>query len=209
MGAPGAGKGTQSEKIVEKYNIPHISTGDIFRLNIKGETELGMLAKSFMDKGQLVPDSVTNDMVKDRLSKDDVKNGFLLDGYPRTLNQAHALEENLKALGINIDLVLNIDTDKDLLIDRLTGRRICKQCGKTYHTIFNPTKVEGVCDVCGGQTYQRSDDNLESATTRLGVYETQTKPLLEFYEGSGLLKTISGNGSTDEVFALVANLIEG
>lgn len=209
MGAPGAGKGTQSEKIVEKYNIPHISTGDIFRENIKNQTELGMHAKSFMDQGQLVPDSVTNDMVKDRLSKDDVKNGFLLDGYPRTLNQAQALEQNLKALGINIDLVLNIDTDKNLLIERLTGRRVCKQCGKTYHTIFSPTKVEGVCDVCGGATYQRADDNLESATTRLSVYESQTKPLLDFYANTGLLKTISGNGSTDEVFASVASLIEG
>ena len=185
MGLPGAGKGTQAEKIVEKYNIPHISTGDMFRAAIKEGTELGLKAKSFMDKGELVPDEVTIGIVRERLSKDDCKKGFLLDGFPRTVAQAEALENILSELNRPIDYVINVDVDKDILMERLTGRRICKECGATYHLVFNPPAKEDVCDRCGGELYQRADDNAETVQNRLDVNLKQTKPLLSFYEDKG------------------------
>lgn len=181
MGPPGAGKGTQAEKIIETYQIPHISTGDMFRKAIKDQTELGMEAKRYMDQGALVPDHVTIGIVKDRLSESDCKSGFLLDGFPRTVDQAKALDEILTSLDSKIDYVINIDVDLNILKERLTGRRICRSCGATYHKIFNPSAVEGVCDKCGGELYQRKDDNEETVGNRLDVYVNQTKPLLDYY----------------------------
>ena len=181
MGPPGAGKGTQAEKIIENYQIPHISTGDMFRKAIKDQTELGMEAKRYMDQGALVPDHVTIGIVKDRLSESDCKSGFLLDGFPRTVDQAKALDEILTSLDSKIDYVINIDVDLDILKERLTGRRICRSCGATYHMIFNPPAVAGTCDKCGGELYQRKDDNEETVGNRLDVYVSQTKPLLDYY----------------------------
>lgn len=201
MGLPGAGKGTQAEKIVEKYRIPHISTGDMFRAAMKEGTELGLKAKSFMDKGELVPDEVTIGIVRERLAKDDCKEGFLLDGFPRTVPQAEALETLLEELGKKIDYVLNINVDKSILMERLTGRRICKDCGATYHLVFNPPAKEGVCDRCGGELYQRADDNAETVQNRLDVNIKQQQPLLTFYETKGYLRTINGQQDIEKVFA--------
>lgn len=209
MGLPGAGKGTQADKIVVKYNIPHISTGDMFRAAIKGETELGLKAKSFMDKGELVPDEVTIGIVRERLSKDDCGKGFLLDGFPRTVAQAEALDTMLTDLGKKIDFVINIDVDQSILMERLTGRRICKNCGATYHLVFNPPSQEGVCDRCGGELYQRADDNAETVQNRLDVNIQQTKPLLNFYEDKGYLRNINGQQDIDKVFADIEDLLGG
>jgi adenylate kinase len=209
MGLPGAGKGTQAEKIVEEYGIPHISTGDMFRAAMKEGTELGLKAKSFMDKGELVPDEVTIGIVRERLSKDDCKMGFLLDGFPRTVPQAEALENILADLERKIDYVINIDVDKNILMDRLTGRRICKSCGATYHLIFNPPAQEGVCDRCGGELYQRADDNAETVQNRLEVNIKQAKPLLDFYEGKGYLRTLDGQRDISVVFADIKQLLRG
>lgn len=209
MGLPGAGKGTQAEKIVEKYNIPHISTGDMFRAAIKNGTELGLQAKSFMDKGALVPDEVTIGIVKERLSKDDCKEGFLLDGFPRTVAQASALEDILSELNRPIDYVINVDVDKDILMERLTGRRICKDCGATYHLVFNPPAQEGVCTRCGGELYQRADDNADTVQNRLEVNLAQTKPLLSFYEDKGTLRNINGQQDINVVFEDVEKLLGG
>ncbi|MGF9966566.1 adenylate kinase [Bacillus rhizoplanae] len=209
MGLPGAGKGTQAEKIVAKYDIPHISTGDMFRAAMKDETELGLQAKSFIDKGALVPDEVTIGIVRERLSQEDCVKGFLLDGFPRTVAQASALEEIMKDLGKKINYVLNINVASGLLLKRLTGRRICKECGATYHLEFNPPAKEGVCDKCGGELYQRSDDNEETVANRLEVNIKQTKPLLDFYEELGYLKSINGEQDIDKVFADVDLLIGG
>lgn len=209
MGLPGAGKGTQAEKIVEKYNIPHISTGDMFRAAIKNGTELGLQAKSFMDKGALVPDEVTIGIVKERLSKDDCKEGFLLDGFPRTVAQAAALEDILSELNRPIDYVINVDVDKDILMERLTGRRICKDCGATYHLVFNPPAQEGVCTRCGGELYQRADDNADTVQNRLEVNLAQTKPLLSFYEDKGTLRNINGQQDINVVFEDVEKLLGG
>lgn len=209
MGLPGAGKGTQAEQIVAKYNIPHISTGDMFRAAMKDETELGLQAKSFIDKGALVPDEVTIGIVRERLSQEDCVKGFLLDGFPRTVAQASALEEIMKDLGKQINYVLNINVDSGLLLKRLTGRRICKDCGSTYHLEFNPPAKEGVCDKCGGELYQRSDDNEETVANRLEVNIKQTKPLLDFYEELGYLKNINGEQHIDKVFADIDVLIGG
>ena len=209
MGLPGAGKGTQAEKIVEKYNIPHISTGDMFRAAIKDGTELGLQAKSFMDKGALVPDEVTIGIVKERLSKDDCKEGFLLDGFPRTVAQASALEDILSELNRPIDYVINVDVDKDILMERLTGRRICKDCGATYHLVFNPPAQEGVCTRCGGELYQRADDNADTVQNRLEVNLAQTKPLLSFYEDKGTLRNINGQQDINVVFEDVEKLLGG
>ena len=200
MGLPGAGKGTQAERIVEKYGIPHISTGDMFRAAIKEGTELGLQAKSFMDKGDLVPDEVTIGIVRERLSKEDCNEGFLLDGFPRMLAQAEALENILASLSQKIDFVINIDVDQEILMERLTGRRICKSCGSTYHLIFNPSAVEGVCDRCGGELYQRTDDNAETVQNRLEVNQKQTKPLLDFYESKGYLRNVNGQQDIRKVF---------
>jgi len=209
MGLPGAGKGTQAEKIVEKYNIPHISTGDMFRAAIKDGTELGLQAKSFMDKGELVPDEVTIGIVKERLAKDDCKQGFLLDGFPRTVAQAEALDSMLADLERPIDYVINVDVDKEILMERLTGRRICKECGATYHLVFNPPTKEGVCDRCGGELYQRADDNAETVQNRLDVNLAQTKPLLSFYEDKGTLRNINGQQEISVVFQDVEKLLGG
>ncbi|KSU57445.1 adenylate kinase [[Bacillus] enclensis] len=209
MGLPGAGKGTQAEKIVEKYGIPHISTGDMFRAAIKDGTELGLKAKSFMDNGDLVPDEVTIGIVRERLSKEDCEKGFLLDGFPRTVAQAEALENILADLGKKMNYVINIDVDKDILMERLTGRRICKECGATYHLVFNPPKEEGVCDRCGGELYQRADDNEETVQNRLDVNIKQTQPLLAYYEDKGYLKNIDGQQDIDKVFADIDVLLGG
>jgi adenylate kinase len=209
MGLPGAGKGTQAEKIVEQYGIPHISTGDMFRAAMKEGTELGLQAKSFMDKGELVPDEVTIGIVRERLSKDDCQKGFLLDGFPRTVPQADALETLLVELNREINFVININVDKDILMERLTGRRICKDCGATYHLVFNPPAKEGVCDRCGGELYQRADDNEETVQNRLDVNIKQSKPLLDFYEAKGYLRTINGQQDIRKVFADIEQLFKG
>ncbi len=207
MGLPGAGKGTQAEKIVQKYQIPHISTGDMFRQAIKDETELGLKAKSYMDKGELVPDEVTVGIVRERLSKDDCQSGFLLDGFPRTVPQAESLEEILKDLNKKVDYCIHIDVDQDLLTERLTGRRVCKSCGATYHLVYNPPKTEDVCDKCGGELYQRDDDNEETVKNRLEVNIGQMKPLLDFYKERNVLKTIDGNQEIDKVFEDIDRLL--
>jgi adenylate kinase len=209
MGLPGAGKGTQAEKIVEKYGIPHISTGDMFRLAIKEETPLGLEAKSYMDAGNLVPDEVTIGIVRERLSKTDCEKGFLLDGFPRTVAQAEALEDIMNQLGRKIDYVLNISVDSEHLMQRLTGRRICQTCGSTYHVIFNPPKVEGVCDKDGGTLIQRQDDNEETVRNRLEVNMKQAKPLLDFYGEKGYLKNMNGDQDIDKVFEDIDQLIGG
>ena len=209
METPGAGKGTQAEKIVENYQIPHISTGDMFRKAIKDQTELGMEAKRYMDQGALVPDHVTIGIVKDRLSESDCKSGFLLDGFPRTVDQAEALDEILTSLDSKIDYVINIDVDLDILKERLTGRRICRSCGATYHMIFNPPKVTDICDKCGGELYQRKDDNEETVGNRLNVYVSQTKPLLDYYSLAGNLVNINGQQSIDLVFEEIREVLGG
>jgi adenylate kinase len=209
MGPPGAGKGTQAAKIVSEYQVPHISTGDMFRAAINEGTDLGHKAKSYMDAGELVPDEVTNGIVKDRLSKDDAKTGFLLDGYPRTINQGVALDETLHTLGMNIDAVINIVVDNDLLVERVIGRRICKSCGATYHTTFNPPKNAGLCDQCGGELYQRKDDDEETVKNRLAVYNNQTKPLLDYYSAKGNLFNINGEQEIDDVFQDIKKTLGG
>ena len=209
MGLPGAGKGTQAEQIKENYPIPHISTGDMFRAAIENETPLGKEAKSYIDKGQLVPDSVTIGLVEERLNQEDAKEGFLLDGFPRTVEQAEALDQILAKTNRKIDKVLNIDVDPDILLPRLTGRRICKQCGTTYHLIFNPPKVEGVCDKDGGELYQRSDDNEETVANRLEVNIKQTKPLLDFYnQKEGVVENINGDQDIKVVFQDVQKILD-
>lgn len=207
MGLPGAGKGTQAEQIVEKYNIPHISTGDMFRAAMKNNTELGRKAKSFMDNGDLVPDEVTNGIVRERLSEDDAKDGFLLDGFPRTVEQAQELENILSDLGTELDAVINIDVEKDVLMKRLTGRWICRTCGKTYHEIYNPPKVAGKCDLDGGELYQRDDDKKETVEKRLNVNMKQTKPLLDFYSEKGKLHNINGEQEIKDVFVDVEKIL--
>lgn len=209
MGLPGAGKGTQAEQIVEKYDIPHISTGDMFRAAMKEGTELGVKAKGYIDKGELVPDEVTIGIVRERLGKDDCKKGYLLDGFPRTVAQAEALEGITTDLDRQINYVLYIDVDKESLMERLTGRRICKECGATYHVVFNPPQAEGVCDKCGGELYQRADDNEETVSNRLEVNMKQTQPLLDFYSEKGYLRKVDGNQEINQVFVDVDKLLGG
>lgn len=207
LGPPGAGKGTQAAGIVDRYSIPHISTGDIFRKNIKEGTELGRKAKSFMDQGLLVPDDLVVEIVEDRLKEDDCKNGFLLDGFPRTVYQAEALDKVLEKMNRVLDRVINVSVDKKILIDRAVGRRICKECGATYHIQFNPPAVADVCDKCGGPLYQRADDNEETVTKRIEVYLNETQPLIDFYNQKGTLVTIDGQQPIDKVFqAIIAAL---
>ncbi len=208
MGLPGAGKGTQASEIVKKYPIPHISTGDMFRKAIKEETDLGKEAKSYMDRGELVPDEVTIGIVRERLAEEDAKKGFLLDGFPRTVEQADALNEILSDLDRKVDAVINIEVAEEELMNRLTGRRICEVCGTTYHLVFNPPKVEGVCDLDGGKLYQREDDNPETVANRLSVNVKQTKPLLDFYENQGVLKNIDGSRQIDNVTEDVIQILE-
>ncbi len=200
MGRPGAGKGTQAANIKEYYNIPHISTGDMFRAAIKNQTKLGLLAKSYMDQGALVPDEVTIGIVRERLSEDDCKKGFLLDGFPRTIAQAEALDQILESNGIKLDAVLDVNVPAEILIRRMVGRRVCKTCGATYHVEFNAPKVEGICDNCGSKLIQRADDTEETAVNRLKVYDQQTAPLLEFYRKKNLLKTVNGDQPLSKVF---------
>jgi len=199
MGPPGAGKGTQAERLVKELDITHISTGDMFRAAITEGTEMGRKAKEYMDKGELVPDEVVIGMVKDRLQQDDCKKGFLLDGFPRTVEQAEALDGTLKDLGIKLDAVINIEVPIEKLMERLTGRRVCKSCGASYHIIFNPPAKEGVCNSCSGELYQRSDDNEESVSTRLNAYMEKTKPLIKHYSKQGIIKNINGDQEIDKV----------
>ena len=189
LGPPGAGKGTQAAKIIEKYGIPHISTGDIFRSNIKEGTPLGKKAKEYMDKGELVPDSLVIEIATDRLDRDDCREGFLLDGFPRTVTQAKALDDHLAVKDKKIDHVLDIKVEKEELISRLTGRRVCRNCGATYHAVNIPPKEEGICDICGGELYQRADDNRETVENRIEVYKSQTAPLINYYGEQGNIKT--------------------
>lgn len=209
LGAPGAGKGTQAQLIKEKYNIPHISTGDMFREAIRNKTPIGVLADSYISKGNLVPDDVTIALVKERLSQDDCKNGYLLDGFPRTLVQAEALAELSSEINRPIDLVINVDVDETKLIDRIAGRRMCKGCGASYHIKNLPPKVEGVCDVCGGELYIRKDDNVDALKVRLDAYHNQTQPLIDFYENCGLIATVNGDTSLENVFRAIIDVIEG
>ena len=201
MGPPGAGKGTQAERLVKELDIIHISTGDMFRAAIANGTEMGLKAKEYMDKGALVPDEVVIGMVKDRLQQDDCKEGFLLDGFPRTVEQAKSLDENLKDLGIKLDAVIDIEVPLDKLMARLTGRRVCKGCGASYHVIFNPPAEEGKCNSCAGELYQRSDDNEESVSTRLNAYMEKTQPLIDYYKAQGIIKSINGEQDIDKVLA--------
>ena len=209
MGLPGAGKGTQAEKIIAEYQIPQISTGDMFRAAIANQTALGLKAKQYMDRGDLVPDEVTNGIVKERLAQDDTKNGFLLDGFPRTLDQAKALDEMLADLGKKIDAVIDINVPEEVLVERLTGRYMCRSCGASFHKVFKPTKVEGTCDRCGShEFYQRDDDKPETVKNRLAVNIKNSEPILAYYKEQGLLKSIDGNRDIDAVFKDVQAIID-
>ena len=207
LGPPGAGKGTQAVRLVEKYEIPHISTGDIFRKNIKEGTELGKKAQEYMNAGALVPDELVVDLVKDRLQQDDCKNGFLLDGFPRTIFQAEKLDEFLSESNLKMDIVINLKVEKEALTKRLTGRRVCKDCGASYHIVNIPPKKEGVCDICGGELIQRKDDNIETVENRINVYEEQTAPLIGYYKEAGSLVDFDGEASLDEVFDAIVQAI--
>ena len=207
LGAPGAGKGTQAKKISERYSIPHISTGDIFRANIKQGTELGKKAKSYMDAGELVPDELVCDLVVDRIQQDDCTEGFILDGFPRTIPQAEALTEALNAIEQKMEYALNIDVPDENIIHRMAGRRACVGCGATYHLEFAPTKVEGICDVCGEKLILRDDDKPETVTNRLNVYHAQTKPLIDYYDKKGIVYTIDGTQSMDKVFSDICKIL--
>ena len=207
LGAPGAGKGTVAAKIVKEYNIPHISTGDIFRDNLKRKTELGLRAQEYMTRGELVPDDLTCEIATTRLLEDDCKNGFLLDGFPRTVYQAEKLEEFLEEHGQSLDKVVQLVVDDELLIKRLTGRRVCKNCGATFHVITIPPQEEGICDYCGEPLIQRADDTEETAVNRLKVYEEQTSPLVEYYEEKGVLAPIDGAGTPEEVFQNILEVL--
>ena len=192
LGAPGAGKGTQAKKIAAKYAIPHISTGDIFRANIKNNTELGQKAKTYMDKGELVPDELVVDLIMDRFKEADCANGYVLDGFPRTIPQAEALDKALSDNGESVDYAINVEVPDENIINRMSGRRACVGCGATYHIQFNPTKVEGICDACGEKLILRDDDKPETVKNRLSVYHEQTQPLIEYYSGKGVLKEVDG-----------------
>ena len=201
LGAPGAGKGTQAVRVAEEYKIPHISTGDIFRANIKGGTELGKKAKGYMDAGQLVPDELVCDLVADRIQKDDCANGFVLDGFPRTIPQAKALDEALAKLGQSMDFAVNIDVPDEAIIQRMSGRRACLSCGATYHIVYKAPKVADVCDTCGNPLVIREDDKPETVKNRLDVYHAQTQPLIDYYTNAGILVTVDGTQNMDDVFA--------
>ena len=209
MGLPGAGKGTQAQKIIEDFKIPHISTGDIFREAMRNETKMGVEAKKFIDKGELVPDSVTNGIVEDRLAKDDVNNGFMLDGFPRNIDQAKALDEMTSRLNKPLSAVINIHVDPAVLVERLSGRFICKNCGATYHKLYNPTKVEGTCDVCGHhEFFQREDDKPETVKNRIAVNTKLNAPLIDFYKEKNLLYNINGDQDINDVYADVKKVLE-
>ena len=209
LGPPGAGKGTQAETIVNEFKVPHVSTGDMFRKNIKEETELGKKVKAYLDKGMLVPDELTVEIVKDRILQDDCKNGFLLDGFPRTLEQANALDKVLTEMSTKLDTVINIQVDPKLLVDRAVGRRICKDCGQTYHLVFNKPAKEGICDKCGGELYQRKDDTEETVANRINVYQEQTQPLIEYYTKKGIILNINGEQPIDKVGSDIISSLRG
>jgi adenylate kinase len=209
LGGPGAGKGTQAKKLIDKYQIPQISTGDILRAAVKEGTEMGKKAKEFMDAGQLVPDEVVIGIIKDRLKEPDCQKGFILDGFPRTVPQAEALEKVLSDMSKKIDHVVSIDVDEEELVTRLTGRRTCKDaaCGQMYHVKFTPPKKEGVCDKCGGELYQRDDDNETTVRSRLATYNQATKPLIDHYKAKGLIRPIPGVGGIDDIFTKICGIL--
>ena len=208
LGAPGAGKGTQAKKIAEKYQIPHISTGDIFRANIKGGTELGMKAKTFMDQGMLVPDEITIGMLMDRIGQEDCANGYVLDGFPRTIPQAESLTKALAERGEKVDYAINVDVPDENIINRMSGRRACLGCGATYHIKFNPPVKEGVCDTCGQELVLRDDDKPETVKKRLDVYHQQTQPLIDYYKKAGILKSVDGTQDLNKVFEDIEAVLE-
>ncbi len=207
LGAPGAGKGTQAKKIADKYQIPHISTGDIFRANIKEGTELGKKAKSYMDQGQLVPDELTMELIMDRFQNPDCKNGYVLDGFPRTIPQAEALTEALAKKGDTIDYAINVEVPDENIINRMGGRRACLACGSTYHIVYAPTRVEGICDRCGEKLVLRDDDKPETVKNRLNVYHNQTQPLIEYYTRQGKLAEVDGTQSMEDVFNAIVKIL--
>ena len=207
LGAPGAGKGTQADKICAKYNIPHISTGDIFRANIKNNTELGQKAKSYMDKGELVPDELVVDLVVDRIKADDCTNGYVLDGFPRTIPQAEALYAALAAINDKVDYAINVEVPDENIINRMSGRRACVACGATYHIVHIPTKVEGVCDKCGAELILRDDDKPETVKNRLNVYHEQTQPLIDYYTAKNVLHEVDGTKAMEDVFSSIVSIL--
>ena len=207
LGAPGAGKGTQAKMIAEKYGIPHVSTGDIFRMNIKNGTELGKEAKTYMDKGELVPDELTVRILLDRVAQEDCKNGYVLDGFPRTIPQAEVLDAELTKLGDAIDYAINVDVPDENIVRRMSGRRACVSCGATYHIVHIPPKKEGICDKCGAELILRDDDKEETVKNRLNIYHAQTQPLIDFYTNKGVLKTVDGTVDSAEVFAAIKAIL--
>ena len=207
LGAPGAGKGTQAKMIADKYGVPHISTGDIFRANIKNGTELGMEAKKYMDQGLLVPDELTVRILLDRVAQDDCKNGYVLDGFPRTIPQAEALTEALAKKGETIDYAINVEVPDENIINRMGGRRACLACGSTYHIVYAPTRVEGICDRCGEKLVLRDDDKPETVKNRLNVYHNQTQPLIEYYTRQGKLAEVDGTQSMEDVFNAIVKIL--
>ena len=207
LGAPGAGKGTQAKMIADKYGVPHISTGDIFRANIKNGSELGMEAKKYMEQGLLVPDELTVRILLDRVAQDDCKNGYVLDGFPRTIPQAEVLDSELTKLGDHIDYAINVDVPDENIVKRMSGRRACLTCGATYHIEHVPPKKEGICDVCGSELVLRDDDKPETVKNRLNVYHEQTQPLIDFYTEKGVLKTVDGTVPMEEVFAAITAIL--
>lgn len=209
LGAPGAGKGTQGKNLSEKFRIPQISTGDILRANVRNKTALGIKAKEFMDKGALVPDALVVSMVVDRIQQEDAQNGFILDGFPRTINQAEVLETTLGSMGKSMGAVVGIEVERKELVRRLSGRRVCRKCGASYHLIFNPPVNIGMCDSCGSEIYQRDDDKEETIEARLKVYAQETYPLVEFYTKKGLYRAIDGIGSVDQITKFIVDVIEG
>ena len=208
LGAPGAGQGTQAKRIAEKYGIPHISTGDIFRANIKNQTELGMKAKAYMDQGALVPDELTLELIMDRFTNDDCKNGYVLDGFPRTIPQAEALTKALADKQDVVDYAINVDVPDEAIVSRMSGRRACLACGGTHHIKFNPTKTEGICDACGGELVLRDDDKPETVQKRLNVYHEQTQPLIDYYQAQNILKEVDGTLPLEEVFKAIIAILE-
>lgn len=208
LGAPGAGKGTQAKMLADKYKIPHVSTGDIFRANIKNETELGTKAKVYMDQGMLVPDELTCDLVVDRIKQDDCKDGYILDGFPRTIPQAECLDKALDALNDKIDFAVNVEVPDENIIRRMSGRRACLSCGRTYHIVYNPPKEEGICDECKKELVLRDDDKPETVEKRLKVYHEQTQPLIDYYRNKGVLAEVDGTRDMQEVFTAITDVLE-
>lgn len=208
LGAPGAGKGTQAKMLADKYGIPHISTGDIFRANIKNGTELGKKAKEYMDHGKLVPDELTCNLVVDRIQQDDCSKGYILDGFPRTIPQAECLDEALKKLGDKIDYAVDVEVPDENIVNRMSGRRACVGCGATYHVVFNPPKQEGICDRCGKELILRDDDKPETVQKRLTVYHEQTQPLIDYYKKQGALASVDGTKDMQEVFEAIVAILE-